>query len=285
MKLLRMSAVALTLVGACLIAIPQAAMAQQHYAPSYGAGVTTLQPGGGQNVTFDKNGPVARPVSGLTASEFSTTVEFESWKNDPTGGIMRGDRQTIIAGYTKSHGNDEISALLPYQFLEVKGLTRVNRFDDSEVTWRRYKYDASDPSSLTTVYGVKAIVPTGAPFTGVGIGRWGIGPTATISKPVSKALLYVGGSYTFLDKVSGDNTKDPLFAWVGAVAQLSPTASAQLELTKFRSPNNNGQDNLRLLVGPRFAISPTASFQVNLKQELQQKSKDTTISIGYSNRI
>ncbi len=257
----------------------------QDRVPYSGGGVTTLLPGGGQHIQFGNGAPVARPVGGPSDSEFSATVEFETWKNDIASGVFRGNRQTILAGYTKSQGNNEVGVILPFEFLDISGVKRASKFDDTEVTFRRYSYDETDPTSSTTVYGVKVMLPTGSLRDGIGLGKWGIGPTVTVSKPMGKSLYYVGGNYTILQKKASDFLKDTYFVWLGGITQLQPKTSVQYELTKFRSANGDGRDNFRVLVGPRFAVSPTAGVQVNIKQELQAGSKDTTVSVGYSNRI
>ena len=226
-----------------------------------------------------------RPVGGPTAAEFSTNLEFESWKTDSGSGVMKGNRQTVLAGYNKSTGNNELAIVLPYEFLDISGIQKADRFSDAEVSLRHYTYSASDPTSTTVVYGLKFILPTGSMGDGIGLGRWGVGPTATVSKPCGHSLVYLGGNYLLLNKTAFDQLVNPYFVWIGDVTQLNPTTNLQVELTKFRSPGAQGRDNMRILVGPRFSISPTAAVQVNVKQELQAGGKDTTISIGYSNRI
>lgn len=274
----------------------QSAASSNDYAPTRGGGLTTTTVAGGVHIDFPGTGatttkpgdPVLkmRPGGGLGMSEFSASVEFESWKDDLGAGVNKGNRQTILTGYTKElNPNTEVSAILPYQFIHVNGIGQSDRFDDAEVNYRHYSFDATDPSSLTTVYGLKVVLPTGSAGDLIGLGRWGIGPSATTSKPCGKSLLYVGGNYTLLARKSGDSLTNPYMFWLGGVSQIQPKTSLQYEATWFKSDDAKGTNYLRVLVGPRFAITPTASIQVNLKQELQAKSKSTIISIGYSNRM
>lgn len=257
----------------------------QDLVPVIGAGGTTTTFAGGSGIDYTGSAPIMRPHGAPNDSEFSAAVEFETWKTDVPASIVRGNRQTILAGYSKARANDEIVAILPYQFLHVNGFLNTNHLDDSEITYRRYSFDATDPSSTTVVYGAKLILPTGDVNKRIGLGRWGLAPTVTVSKPCGKSLYYIGGNYTFLEKKSGDPYASPYFIWIGGVTQLQPKTSLQYEATKFRSASGGGVDYFRILVGPRFQITPTAGIQVNLKQELQAGSKSTVISIGYSRRM
>ncbi|HEY3330950.1 MAG TPA: hypothetical protein VGK19_13065 [Capsulimonadaceae bacterium] len=281
----------LVVLAALVAMFGKAAMAQStgpvitDRIPTIGMGVTTQLPGGGQSLTYSSPVLSARPMGAPNDGEFSAVMEFEGWHNDAGHGINKGDRQTILTGYTKAMGNNEIAAILPYEFLHVPGITTGSSFDDSEITFRHYSFDETDPSSLTTVYGAKLIVPTGSPNKFIGVGRWGLAPTVTVSKPRGNSLFYVGGNYTFIARKSGDILGNPYFLWLGGVTRVQPKTTVQYELTKFRAANGDGLTYTRIMVGPRFAVTPTAGIQVNLKHELEAGSHSTVLSIGYSNRM